>query len=118
MRIRIASSEVELHGTLTDNPTALSFAALLPITVDVRDFRETERIADLPVRLDASGAPAVHRGRPGEITYFSPWGNLALFYGTGPFTGGLIHLGDLDPDSLAALTELRGSVTIAFDVLP
>lgn len=112
MEILISSSDQQLRGTLVDNPTARSFAALLPLTVYVRDFRGTERIADLPERLDATGAPRVHRGQPGEITYFAPWGNLALFYGSGQFTGGLIYLGNLDPDALAILTELRGEVTI------
>ncbi len=115
MEIRISAGDLALHGTLSDNPTARSLAALLPLTVLVRDFEGTQRIADLPVRLDATGAPPVHRGLPGEIAYFAPWGNLALFYGEGTFTGGLIRLGTLAPDDLAILTKLRGSTTITAD---
>ena len=112
MDIQISAGDLQVRGTLTDNPTSRSFAALLPLTLLVRDFEGTQRVADLPVRLDETGAPKVYRAMPGDITYFAPWGNLALFYGAGTFTGGLIRLGTLDPDDLATLFALRGETTI------
>ncbi len=115
MDIRISASEAELRGTLDDTPTARDFAALLPLTLTLSDFAGTEKIADLPRRLDTTGAPAVHTGKPGDITYYAPWGNLALFYGTGPNASGLILLGRLEPAAASALAGLSGTVTITPD---
>lgn len=112
MDIRITAGDQRLHGTLLDNPTSRDFAALLPLTLTLSDFAGTEKIADLPRRLDTTGAPSSHRGKPGDITYYAPWGNLALFYGTGSNAKGLVHLGTLDPDAVTSLAKLDGPVTI------
>lgn len=118
MDIRITTDGVELRGTLEDTPTARDFAALLPLTLTLRDYASTEKIADLPRRLDTTGAPAAHTGRPGDITYYAPWGNLALFHGTGPHATGLIPLGRLEPGAAETLAGLDGEVTITLDTAP
>ena len=118
MDIRITTAGVELRGTLQDTPTARDFAALLPLTLTMSDYASTEKVADLPHRLDTTGAPAAHTGRPGDITYYAPWGNLALFYGTGPHAIGLIPLGRLEPGAVEILAGLGGQVTISVDTAP
>ena len=115
MDIRITVAGDELRGSLDDTATARDFAALLPLTFRLDDFAGTEKIADLPRRLDTTGAPPAHTGRPGDITYYAPWGNLALFYGTGPAAAGLILLGRLAPGATADLAHLTGKVTITLD---
>lgn len=118
MDIRIAGAGDELRGSLDDTATARDFAALLPLTLTLDDFGGTEKIADLPRRLDTTGAPPAHTGRPGDITYFAPWGNLALFHGTGPAASGLIRLGSLAPGATEDLAHLTGTVTITLDSPP
>ena len=112
MNIRITAGQIELLGTLEDNPTARDFAALLPVTLTLSDFAGTEKISDLPRRLDTADAPAAHTGRPGDITYYAPWGNLALFYGQGPDANGLVLLGRIRPTDVQALSGLSGDVTL------
>src|SRR5688500_87010 len=80
-RIRIWVEDVPVTATLEDNETALEFASLLPLTLTLEDYASTEKIADLPRRLSTQGAPpAGSAGAAGEIAYFPPWGNLAVFY--------------------------------------
>ncbi len=101
-----------------DTATARDFAALLPLTLTLSDYAGAENVADLPRRLDTTGAPAAYTGRPGDITYYAPWGNLALFHGSGPNAPGLIRLGRLEPGAAAKLADLNGKVTIALDTTP
>ena len=54
-------------------------------------------------------APAV-----GDVTHYSPWGNLAIFYKDGRYARGLVKLGRIDsggevfnrPGSLRATMEV------------
>lgn len=118
MGISISTAGVELRGTLEDTATSRDFAALLPLTLTLGDYAGAEKVADLPRRLDTTAAPPSHTGRPGDITYYAPWGNLALFYGDGPDAPGLIRLGRLEPGAVAELADLNGTVTIALDTTP
>ncbi|AYN37751.1 hypothetical protein D9753_00685 [Streptomyces dangxiongensis] len=86
-----------VDAALNDSPAARDFAALLPLTLDLEDFHDTERVADLPRKLDTSGAPEPTAAKVGDIAYYAPWGNLALFYQDGPAASAdLLVLGHLD----------------------
>ncbi|WP_392973108.1 cyclophilin-like fold protein [Streptomyces sp. LN245] len=99
-----------VSATLNDSAAACDFAALLSITLEVEDFHQTERIAYLPRKLDTSGAPNAAKPRTGDLPYYAPWGNLALFYRDGdPPSTGLIILGhddDGDSDRLATADRI------------
>lgn len=114
MRIALTVDGTTLTATLNNSAAAESFAALLPVTLTIRDFHLTEKIADLPTRLDTTGAPAGTAARPGDITYYSPWGNLAIFYRDFDHSPGLVALGRIE-GSLDALTQATDAspITIA-----
>ncbi|WPB75329.1 cyclophilin-like fold protein [Archangium violaceum] len=96
MKIRLTIGETVLTATLHDNATARDFAALLPLTLTLTDYAATEKISDLPRKLSTKGAPAGSGGKAGAITYYAPWGNLALFHKDFGPASGLITLGMLD----------------------
>jgi hypothetical protein len=96
MKIRISSDGRTITATLADNATSREFVALLPLTLDLEDYASTEKIADLPKRLSTDGAPAAMTPRAGDITYYAPWGNLALFYKDGHHSPGLVKLGTIE----------------------
>jgi hypothetical protein len=106
MLIRIVINDSEIRGSLDDTPTAREFAALLPLTLTLADFHGTERIADLPRHLTTTEAPPGTEPRAGDITYYAPWGNLALFYRDFSYSDGLIHLGRLDTGAANMLAAL------------
>src|SRR5437660_10677491 len=76
-----ANSRIEdrvFAGTLNDSKAAQEFAALLRLSLTLEDYASTEKISDLPKRLSTEGA-APGFDPSGDIAYYAPWGNLAVF---------------------------------------
>ena len=96
MKISIEIDGRVITGTLDDSAAASDFASLLPLMLSMKDYASTEKISDLPRRLSPQGAPAGLDPSVGDITYYAPWGNLAIFYGDADYARGLIKLGKID----------------------
>lgn len=96
MNITFKIDNQTLNATLTDSPASRDFLALLPLTLTLEDYAETEKIAYLPRKLSSTGTKTGREGRAGAITYYSPWGNLALFHKDFSYSSGLIKLGQFD----------------------
>lgn len=96
MKVRIKIGEKEVTATLKDGETARDFASLLPLTVTLEDYAHTEKISDLPRRLSRDGAPSGSDPDVGDIAYYAPWGNLAIYYKDFGYSSGLIILGKID----------------------
>lgn len=91
--LHIAVGSKSMTATLEDNPTARDFAALLPLTVTLREFSPAEKVSGaLPRRLSEEGAPATDAGAVGDIAYYAPWGNIAFYRGQGPDAAGVIKI--------------------------
>lgn len=114
MQIRLISAGRELTATLTDSAASRDFLAMLPLTLTLEDYAATEKIADLPGRLSAQGAPAGCSASAGDITYYAPWGNLAVFYKDFGYAAGLIHLGHIDGGELL---NQKGSFSVTIERL-
>jgi hypothetical protein len=104
MHIRLTIDGHSVDAALNDGATAREFAALLPLTLGLDDFQQTERVADLPGKLSADGAPASSDPKAGDLAFYAPWGSLALFYRDGHPSPGLVILGRLtDRDDVTRL---------------
>ncbi|ROQ63750.1 hypothetical protein EDD93_6498 [Streptomyces sp. 840.1] len=100
MDIRVTIDGREVEATLTDSPAARDLASLLPLTLDLKDFHGTERIADPPRKLTTENAPEPQAPKTGDLTYYVPWGNLAIFYQDGPSASSdLLVLGHINADA-------------------
>jgi hypothetical protein len=114
MKIRITIGERVITATMHDNATARDFISLLPLTLTLEDYAKTEKISDLPRKLTKEGAPSGSDPSVADITYYSPWGNLAIFYRDSGYAGGHVLLGKIDsgvealnvPGSLRVTVEL------------
>ncbi len=113
-RITVTVGDEVLSATLDDTPVGRDFLALLPLEVSLRDYNATEKIADLPRRLDTTDAPAGYRPRAGDITYYAPWGNLAIFYKPFQTSTGLVRLGTFDVPIDVLLTD--GAIAVRIEV--
>ncbi|WP_099021001.1 cyclophilin-like fold protein [Mycolicibacterium palauense] len=111
MRIRLTTPQTVLTATLLDNATSRDFAAQLPLDLTLRDHAGTEKIADLPTRLSTAGAPDGADPQVGDLTYYSPWGNLAIFYRDFEYSRGLVKIGSIDSGA-DRLESLAGAVTV------
>ncbi|MFJ9098286.1 cyclophilin-like fold protein [Streptomyces sp. NPDC102405] len=115
MDIRVTLDGRPVDAALNDSPAAGDFAELLPLTLDLEDFHQTERIADLPRKLTISGAPEPRAPKAGDLTYYAPWGNLALFYRDGDSANpDLLILGHIDADA----DRLAGADRITIEAAP
>ena|SRR5690242_12934003 len=111
MKIRVNIEGTAIAATLFDTGASRDFASLLPLTLTLRDYAATEKISDLPRRLSTEGAPPGNDPSVGDIAYYSPWGNLALFYGDSGYASGLVKLGKFD-SGVEALRSDPVTVTI------
>ena len=88
------------------------FYNMLPMTLMLEDYASTEKIAYPERKLDTTGAPEGYNPSAGDITYYAPWGNLALFYKDFSYSRGLIRLGEFDDGG--ALLKFRGKAYARF----
>jgi hypothetical protein len=93
--IRITFNGLTLTATLYDNPSARDLASMLPVDLTIEDFGRNEKIVHLPRKLTEEASGPFGNERPGDLCYFKPWGNLALFYADYRWDG-LIRLGRFD----------------------
>jgi hypothetical protein len=109
--ITLSFNDTELTATLVDSDTTQDFLSLLPLTLTLSDYRETEKISDLPRQLSTAGASEGHDPEVGDITYYAPWGNLAIFYEDFDYSPGLVKLGRID-SGIEALAGSSGEITV------
>lgn len=116
MKIKITLNDSQvITATLEDSETAKDFAALLPLDLKLDDYNKTEKISDLPKKLTRKDAPASIDPDIGDITYYAPWGNLAIFYRDFGNSPGLIRLGKIDSGAEAFNTS--GPLTAKIEIL-
>jgi len=96
MKIHLDVEGESVTATLDDSAAARDFAALLPLSLTLEDYAVIERIANLPRKLVTTEAPAGVKPKTGDINYYAPWGNLAIFIGGNPYALGLVRLGTVD----------------------
>lgn len=112
MRIRIITADQTFTAVLDDSETARDFGSLLPIEVTLDDYNRTEKVADLPRRLSTAGAPDGADPVVGDIAYYAPWGNLAIYYRDFAWSRGLVRLGHLEGDVSALAGVEPGTARI------
>ncbi|MDH2431391.1 cyclophilin-like fold protein [Pokkaliibacter sp. MBI-7] len=98
MKIQLLVNGKALDATLNDSAASRDFMSLLPLTLTLTDYASNEKIADLPKKLSLQGAPAGIDPEVGDITYYAPWGNLAIFYRDFGYAKGLVSLGRINAD--------------------
>jgi hypothetical protein len=98
MKIRITIGDKVVTATLNDSEATRDFVSLLPLTLTLEDYAKTEKISYLPRKLSTTGAPAGSDPDVGDIAYYPPWGNLAIYYRDFGYSSGLVILGKIDGD--------------------
>ena len=114
MQIRIDVESTSITATLDDNETSRDFVSLLPLTLTLKDYAATEKISDLSKRLSAKGAPSGLKPSVGDVTYYAPWGNLAIFHKDFSYSSGLIKLGKINSgiETLRCSGPLKATINL------
>ena len=92
-RVKFTWSGGEAVAELNGSPSTESLWAMLPVTVDFKDFNGVERIAYTEKELSAEGAPESCTPDAGTLALYAPWGNLSVFYKPFRESRGLVPLG-------------------------
>ncbi|SFC42134.1 hypothetical protein SAMN05421780_105161 [Flexibacter flexilis DSM 6793] len=114
MKIKITVGNAVATAVLYDNPTSRDFAARLPLTLHMEDYNKTEKIVVLASPLTSESAASGFDPSAGDLTYYEPWGNIALFYKDFGYSNGLISLGKIV--SGLSIFEGKDTITVTFEL--
>lgn len=112
MKVGDKTFQIELNG----NDAAAAFTAQMPLKLKFEDYGSIERIAYLPKELKLGNSPRSSDPKKGDISYYAPWGNLAVFIQDFRFSENLIPLGKLTDEALEAIQK-SGSSPIEFNLI-
>lgn len=96
---------------LDDTPAGRSLLDHLPLIITLDDYAGAEKVSTPTRALSTDGAPDGYQPSAGDLTYYAPWGNLALFYRDAPWARGLVRLGEVH-SGLDRLAGLEGLATL------
>ena len=115
MKISIKVNDKVFTASMIDSYATTDFINLLPLQLTLEDYAGTEKVSQLPKKLSTDGSPAGSDPSIGDITYYAPWGNLAIFYKDFGYASGLIILGSIDNGSDAF--SVNGSLNVTIDLI-
>lgn len=113
-RIKLTFNNEEVIIKLYDNPTSRDFLTLLPLTTTLEDFAGAEKIGMLSKRLSTQDALAGSEPSVGDFAYYSPWGNITMYYKDAGYANGVIKLGKIE-SGVEKLGNINGDVTVKIE---
>jgi hypothetical protein len=111
-RISIRMGDRTVTATLNDTEAARDLAAMLPLSIHMRDHMRREKTGPIPRPLSerTQGSPTYEKG---DLGYWRPGGNFVVFYRHDGLTipsPGIVLLGKID--SGAEVFDVPGSVDV------
>ncbi|WP_237389786.1 cyclophilin-like fold protein [Bacillus sp. USDA818B3_A] len=97
VKVKLTFNNEEVIVNMYDNSASRDFLAQLPLTVTLEDYVGKEKISILQKKLSVDIETSENQPKKGDFAYFSPWGNIAIFYkGLAEPTNDLIILGEIE----------------------
>ncbi len=78
--IEIIIGSEKAEGIVYNNNAGKSFLELLPLTIKMSDYNNTEKIGKIGNAVNTKGEPASFDPDISDIAYYQPFGNLCFFY--------------------------------------
>ena len=110
MQIKVTDGAHEIIFILNDTPAARSLYVQLPLEVEVSNYGGNEKIFYPPDELDGDNAIETG-GEAGGLAYFSPWGNVVMYYGSFSRYPGLYVLGEA-VSGAEQISQLSGTIRV------
>ena len=118
MRMRLTVGDHTATAALLDNETAHDFASLLPLTLAMHDLFGREKPGQLPRAL-ASGGLRQSTYQVGDLGYWSPSRDLAIFYhhdGQRIPNPGIVIIGRID-SGLDVIASAGGAFHLTIELM-
>ena len=115
-RIKLTFEGNEIYALINNSKAGDDFLSLLPLSVKAEDFNSTEKIFYLSKKLNTQNEPDGINPKAGDITYYAPWGNIAIFYRDFRYSNNLIYLGKFENVSdVEKLSNMKGDFDIRIE---
>ena len=115
-RIKLTFEGSEIYALINNSKAGNDFLSLLPLSVKAEDFNSTEKIFYLSKKLNTQNEPDGINPKAGDITYYAPWGNIAIFYKNFRYSNNLIYLGKFENTSdIEKLSNIKGNFDIRIE---
>ncbi|WIH90334.1 cyclophilin-like fold protein [Brachyspira pilosicoli] len=115
-RIKLTFEGNEIYALINNSKAGNDFLSLLPLSVKAEDFNSTEKIFYLSKKLNTQNEPDGINPKAGDITYYAPWGNIAIFYKNFRYSNNLIYLGKFENTSdVEKLSNIKGNFDIRIE---
>ena len=92
MKISITSNGNTTVFELNDSPAAKDLYAQLPLSLEVENYSNNEKIFYPPKKLNTTDTPLAD-AKSGTLAYYAPWGDVVMFYRSFGSAPGLYELG-------------------------
>lgn len=109
-KIRLQTAKSEIIFELNNSTAATELYQQLPLTVELENFSNNEKIFYPPEKLSTANTPRAEN-KIGRLAYYEPWGDVVIFYGAFSPSGSLYDLGEVISGE-DQLTNLSGTATI------
>ena len=113
--IKMTFAGNEIYGEILNTRSGKEFLSQLPATLKFEDYNSTEKISYLQSKLSGQGEPEGFTPKRCDISYYMPWGNLAIFYRDFRYSRSLIKIGTLN--DIDKLENMRGSFEVKIEVV-
>ncbi|KUP22582.1 hypothetical protein AWJ19_31770 [Paenibacillus sp. DMB5] len=111
MVIRISAEENVVIFRLNDSIAAKNLYEQLPLSLEVENYSNNEKIFYPPQSLDVSDAPLA-RGGLGVLAYYEPWADVIMFYDDFDPNGSLYELGQVVSGNEHIQSMKEGKISI------
>lgn len=113
-RIILTFNNEEIIVKMYENPTSKEFLTQLPLTLTFEDFGGFEKLSYPPESLTTEAAPSGYKPSRGDFSYFSPWGNVTMFYNDHSFSNGLVKIGEIE-SGVEKLESISGDFIVTIE---
>ena len=110
LTIGIEGNGNQIIFELNDSLAAKALYEQLPLSIQVENYSTNEKIFYPPEKLDTTDMPLANP-TVGSLTYYAPWGDVAIFYGDYGSASGLYELGQATSGS-EYISTLSGIIHI------